>query len=71
MNSNKDNSSFSLFPTSINSITDNSAPSLISNKLTFFESKYSPNKSLTTLYSFGSNEMGQLGQKQNLKIFMR
>ena len=68
MNSNKDNSSFSLFPTSINSITDNSAPSLISNKLTFFESKYSPNKSLTTLYSFGSNEMGQLGQKQNLKI---
>ena len=68
MNSNKDNSSFSLFPTSINAITDNSAPSLISNKLTFFELKYSPNKSLTTLYSFGSNEMGQLGQKQNLKI---
>lgn len=68
MNSNKDNSSFSLFPTSINCITDNSAPSLIPNTQTFFEIKYSPNKFLTTLYSFGSNEMGQLGQKQNFKV---
>lgn len=60
------NSSFSLFPTAVN---DNisSAPSPSNAISTYFDVKYNNQSSLISLYAFGSNEMGQLGQRISLK----
>ena len=60
------NSSFSLFPIAVN---DNisSAPSPSNAISTYFDVKYNNQSSLISLYAFGSNEMGQLGQRISLK----
>lgn len=60
------NSSFSLFPTAVNNNVS-SAPSPTNSLDTYFDVKYNKQSSLISLYAFGSNEMGQLGQKSNLK----